>query len=183
MRGQGGTLNDDDRLKRLSDLGSSGLAMDVEVSAAQYAATATTMRAAVPGGFDAPAPAAPAEALEQVLKFLTSPDDRANAPNSEGEDEDEENPSPKRDIPAALQLAVKVFEAVRAADERVRAADDFQRQLVETHDQQIRAVEARIALADKRAKAAEGRAREAESWLAKFHDNIVEDFQRTFSAR
>ena len=37
----------------------------------------------------------------------------------------------------------------------------------------------RLAAAEKRADAAETRARDAEEWLIKFHDTILDGFQKT----
>lgn len=174
MRSQGGSVGDEDRLKRMSDLGASGLAMEIDVNPGSYSSAALA-----PSVRSAPS-TAPAEQLEQVLKFLTSPDDR---PLPDLTLEPDAGGAPKRDLRSALELSVKVFEAVRAADARLVASEEFQKEMVELHDQQVHALETRISASEKRLKEAEARAREAETWLAKFHDNIVEDFQRTFASR
>ena len=90
---------------------------------------------------------------------------------------------PKRDWSAALDLVNEAFEAIRMAEERTAAAEDYQRQLIQHHAEQIRALENRLSNSEKRAEAAEARAKETEAWLVKYHDTIVDGFQRTFVSR
>ena len=181
MRIQGGSVGDEDRLKRMSDLGSSGLAMEVEANPESYSSAAMVARVSTEPAMRSAPFSAPAEQLEQVLKFLTSPEDRPSA--EEPAVEPSGSAAPKRDLRSALELSVKVFEAVRAADARLVASEEFQKEMIELHEQQVHALEGRISASEKRLKEAEARARDAEVWLAKFHDNIVEDFQRTFASR
>ena len=91
--------------------------------------------------------------------------------------------SGKRDWSSALDLVSEAFEAIRMADERASASEEFQAELVRRHADHAKVLEARIAAAEKRADAAENRAKLAEGWLSKFHDTIVDEFQRTFTAR
>ena len=92
-------------------------------------------------------------------------------------------PSQKRDWSSALDLVNEAFEAIQVADQRALAADAHRQQLQQLHRDQLVALEARIAASEKRADAAEAHAKEAESWLAKFHDTIVDGFQKTFVAK
>lgn len=114
---------------------------------------------------------------ERVLKFSPSFKDRV-APLT-ALTGDRNNP-PKRDWSSALDLVNEAFEAIRIAEERAAAAEEYHQQLVVHHGEQMRALEARLMATERRAEAAEGRAKEAEGWLAKFHDTIVDGFQRTF---
>lgn len=89
----------------------------------------------------------------------------------------------KRDWSSALDLINEAFEAIRIADERALAADDYREQLEQHHRDQLKTLESRLFTADKRVEIAEARAKEAEVWLAKFHDTIVDGFQKTFVAK
>lgn len=89
--------------------------------------------------------------------------------------------SPQRDWSAALDLVNEAYEAIRIAEERAAAAEDYSKQLTQYHSEQLRVADARLAAAEKRAEAAEARAREAEDWLVKFHDAILDGFQKTKS--
>lgn len=121
--------------------------------------------------------AAAIDATERILQFSASLKDRASAvPN-------ERSGGPKRDWSAALDLVNEAFEAIRMAEERAAAAEDYQRELIQHHAEQMRAIENRLAAAERRAEMAEARAKETESWLVKYHDTIVDGFQRTFVAR
>ena len=87
----------------------------------------------------------------------------------------------QRDWSAALDLVNEAYEAIRIAEERAAAAEDYSKQLTQYHSEQLRVADARLAAAEKRAEAAEARAREAEDWLVKFHDAILDGFQKTKS--
>ncbi len=89
----------------------------------------------------------------------------------------------KRDWSSALDLVSEAFEAIRMADERAAASEDYQAELVQRHADHVKVLETRIAAAEKRADLAETRAKVAEGWLSKFHDTIIDEFQRTFSTR
>ena len=119
----------------------------------------------------------PIDATERILQFSASLKDRAApVPN-------ERNGGPKRDWSAALDLVNEAFEAIRMAEERAAAAEDYQRQLIQHHAEQMRAVENRLSASERRAEMAEARAKETEAWLVKYHDTIVDGFQRTFVTR
>ena len=85
----------------------------------------------------------------------------------------------QRDWSAALDLVNEAYEAIRIAEERAAAAEDYSKQLTQYHSEQLRVADARLAAAEKRAEAAEARARESEDWLVKFHDAILDGFQKT----
>ncbi len=89
----------------------------------------------------------------------------------------------KRDWSSALDLVSEAFEAIRMADERAAASEEYQAELVQRHADHVKVLETRIAAAEKRADAAENRAKAAEGWLSKFHDTIIDEFQRTFASR
>ena len=91
--------------------------------------------------------------------------------------------SGKRDWSSALDLVSEAFEAIRMADERAAASEDYQAELVQRHADHVRVLETRIVATEKRAELAETRAKVAEGWLSKFHDTIIDEFQRTFTAR
>ncbi|MGI3903647.1 MAG: hypothetical protein ACRYGP_14835 [Janthinobacterium lividum] len=91
--------------------------------------------------------------------------------------------SGKRDWSSALDLVSEAFEAIRMADERAAASEDYQTELVQRHADHVRVLETRIIAAEKRAEVAESRAKVAEGWLSKFHDTIIDEFQRTFTSR
>ncbi len=88
-------------------------------------------------------------------------------------------PAHQRDWSAALDLVNEAYEAIRIAEERAAAAEDYSKQLTQYHSEQLRVADARLAAAEKRAEAAEARARDAEEWLVKFHDTILDGFQKT----
>ncbi len=117
-----------------------------------------------------------AENRDRVLKFSNSFKDRNGGAAERGE-------PPKRDWSSAIDLVNEAFEAIRLADERAVAAENYHQQLIQHHKEQVRSLESRITAAEKRAEGAEGRLKEAESWLARFHDTIVDGFQRTFTAK
>ncbi len=117
-----------------------------------------------------------AENRDRVLKFSNSFKDRSGGAGERGD-------QPKRDWSSAIDLVNEAFEAIRLADERAVAAENYHQQLIQHHKEQVRSLDARIAAAEKRAETAEGRLKEAESWLARFHDTIVDGFQRTFTAK
>lgn len=129
----------------------------------------------VPAIIDPQASPDPNEVRETVLKFSSSFKDRA--PTAERGD------SPKRDWSSAIDLVNEAFEAIRLADERAVAAENYHQQLVQHHKEQVKTMESRIAVSEKRAEVAEQRAKDAESWLARFHDTIVDGFQRTFTVK
>lgn len=85
----------------------------------------------------------------------------------------------QRDWSAALDLVNEAYEAIRIAEERATAAEDYSKQLTQYHGEQLRVADGRLAAAEKRAEIAEARAREAEDWLVKFHDTILDGFQKT----
>lgn len=89
---------------------------------------------------------------------------------------------PKRDWSAALNIVNDCFEAIRDAEDRAIAADAQRAQLAQRLDEQAKAFEARIAAANKRADVAEARLRESEEWLVRFHDTIMNGFEKTFAA-
>ena len=117
-----------------------------------------------------------AESQERVLKFSSNFRDRPNGQPGERSDM-------KRDWSSAIDLVNEAFEAIRLADERAVAAENYHQQLVQHHKEQVRNLESRIAASDKRAETAEQRVKEAEAWLARFHDTIVDGFQRTFASK
>ena len=88
----------------------------------------------------------------------------------------------KRDWSGALDLINETYRAIRMADERFAAAEKYTQQLTEHFEEQIRATEARLSAAEIRASLAEARAKEAEEWLVRFHDTIIEGFQKTLSS-
>jgi len=117
-----------------------------------------------------PGPPAP----ERVVEFATMAKDKLlQSASAAG----------KRDWSSALDLVTEAFEAIRLADERAAAAEEYQADLVQRHADQVRAMESRVAVAERRADAAENRAKIAEGWLSKFHDTIIDEFQRTFVSR
>ena len=122
-------------------------------------------RAVVPAGPSA----------DRVLEFSAATKDKLAQNTAEG--------SGKRDWSSALDLVSEAFEAIRMADERAAASEDYQAELVQRHADHVKVLETRIAAAEKRADAAETRAKTAEGWLSKFHDTIIDEFQRTFTAR
>ena len=113
---------------------------------------------------------------ERVLKFQQN--FRGERPNGEGVRD-----GLKRDWSSAIDLVNEAFEAIRLADERAVAAENYHQQLVQHHKEQVKGLEARIAAAEKRGDVAETRLKEAENWLARFHDTIVDGFQRTFTSK
>ena len=117
------------------------------------------------------------DSQERVLKFSSNFRDR---PAGQGGDRGE---GLKRDWSSAIDLVNEAFEAIRLADERAIAAENYHQQLVQHHKEQVKGLEARIGAAEKRADAAEGRLKDAEAWLARFHDTIVDGFQRTFASK
>ena len=126
------------------------------------------------GGAPADSAAGPqGELPDRVLPFSGSRDRAVLAVSSP-------NGSGKRDWSAALDLVDEAFEAIRMAEERANAAEAYQSQLIQHHNEQVRALEMRLAGSDKRAEAAEARAKDAEAWLSRYHDKIVDRFQRTF---
>lgn len=88
-------------------------------------------------------------------------------------------PAHQRDWSAALDLVNEAYEAIRIAEERAAAAEDYSKQLTQYHSEQLRVADGRLATAEKRAEVAEARARDAEEWLVKFHDTILDGFQKT----
>ena len=115
-----------------------------------------------------------ADLQERVLKFSSNFRDRPAGERGEGL---------KRDWSSAIDLVNEAFEAIRLADERSVAAENYHQQLVQHHKEQLKTLEGRIAASEKRAETAEARLKDAETWLARFHDTIVDGFQRTFSAK
>ena len=120
-------------------------------------------------------PAVPAS--DRVVEFSSSMKDKLlqNAADGAG--------SGKRDWSSALDLVSEAFEAIRMADERAAASEEYQAELTQRHADHVKVMETRIAAAEKRADAAESRAKTAEGWLSKFHDTIIDEFQRTFASR
>lgn len=128
---------------------------------------------APPAADQQPAQAAEAD-RDRVLKFSFK--DRNNG--------SPERADPlKRDWSSAIDLVNEAFEAIRLADERAVAAENYHQQLIQHHKEQVKSLEGRIAAAEKRADTAEARLKDAESWLARFHDTIVDGFQRTFASK
>ena len=117
------------------------------------------------------------DSQERVLKFQSN--FRGDRPNGQ----DGARDGLKRDWSSAIDLVNEAFEAIRLADERAVAAESYHQQLVQHHKEQVKGLEARIATSEKRADVAETRLKEAENWLARFHDTIVDGFQRTFTAK
>ena len=113
---------------------------------------------------------------ERILKFQQNFRDRPNGQGERGE-------SLKRDWSSAIDLVNEAFEAIRLADERAVAAENYHQQLVQHHKEQVKNLESRIQASEKRAETAEARLKDAESWLARFHDTIVDGFQRTFASK
>lgn len=120
------------------------------------------------------AQATEADLQERVLKFSSNFRDRPAGDRGEGL---------KRDWSSAIDLVNEAFEAIRLADERAVAAENYHQQLVQHHKEQVKNLEARITVSEKRAETAEARLKDAENWLARFHDTIVDGFQRTFAAK
>ena len=120
--------------------------------------------------------AADAENRDRVLKFSNAFKDRNGSSAERGD-------QPRRDWSSAIDLVNEAFEAIRLADERAVAAENYHQQLIQHHKEQVRNLEGRIAASEKRADGAETRLKEAEAWLARFHDTIVDGFQRTFTAK
>lgn len=89
----------------------------------------------------------------------------------------------KRDWSAALDLINETYEAIRMAEERVAAIETYNKQLTHHFEEQIKATQTRLYAAEKRADEAEARAKEAEDWLVRFHDSIVEGFQKTLASK
>ncbi len=119
-------------------------------------------------------PAAPEADRDRVLKFSFK--DRNNGSGERGD-------PLKRDWSSAIDLVNEAFEAIRLADERAVAAENYHQQLIQHHKEQVKSLEGRIAAAEKRADTAEARLKDAESWLARFHDTIVDGFQKTFTSK
>lgn len=138
---------------------------------------ATKMKPEVSEADEAPQPLAKTEIPESVLKFSTPFKDRMPAQTGD------RGAPQKRDFSSALDLVEEAFEAIRIAEDRAVAAEDYHQQLVQHHKEQLRALEVRLSASEKRAEAAEARAKEAETWLVKFHDTIVDGFQRTFVSK
>lgn len=126
----------------------------------------------------APAAAPPAalDRQERVLDFSSAVKDKLSLAASE-------QAGGKRDFSAALDLVNEAFEAIRLAEERAAAAEEHKADLLQRHAEQVRVLEGRLAASEKRAEALEGRAKTAETWLSKFHDTIVDEFQRTFTSK
>jgi hypothetical protein len=116
-------------------------------------------------------------APERVVEFATMAKDKLLQSASEAA------AAGKRDWSSALDLVTEAFEAIRLADERAAAAEEYQADLVQRHADQVRAMEGRLTVAERRADVAENRAKVAEGWLSKFHDTIIDEFQRTFVSR
>jgi hypothetical protein len=114
---------------------------------------------------------------DRVVEFSPSAKDKLTQIAADGA------ASGKRDWSSALDLVSEAFEAIRMADERAAASEDYQAELVQRHADHVKVMETRVAAAEKRADAAEARARTAEGWLSKFHDTIIDEFQRTFAMR
>ena len=114
---------------------------------------------------------------DRVVEFSASMKDRLLQNAAEGAG------GGKRDWSSALDLVSEAFEAIRMADERAAASEEYQAELVQRHADHVKVLETRIAAAEKRADAAENRAKTAEGWLSKFHDTIIDEFQRTFASR
>lgn len=89
---------------------------------------------------------------------------------------DQAAPAPRRDWGAAIDLIKEASEAVRLAEERATTAEEYSHQLSNFHKEQLKTMEAKIATAERRAEVANLRAVEAESWLARYHDAIVQGF-------
>ena len=100
-------------------------------------------------------------------------------PPQNGGDRAATGPAHQRDWSAALDLVNEAYEAIRIAEERATAAEDYSKQLTQYHSEQLRVADGRLAAAEKRAETAEARARDAEEWLVKFHDTILDGFQKT----
>lgn len=120
-------------------------------------------------------PATPSS--DRVVEFSSSMKDRLLQTAGEGAG------AGKRDWSSALDLVSEAFEAIRMADERAAASEEYQAELVQRHSDHVKVLETRITAAEKRADAAETRAKTAEAWLSKFHDTIIDEFQRTFAER
>lgn len=116
-------------------------------------------------------------ASDRVVEFSASMKDRLLQSATDGTN------AGKRDWSSALDLVSEAFEAIRMADERAAASEEYQAELVQRHADHVKVLETRIAAAEKRADAAENRAKTAEGWLSKFHDTIIDEFQRTFASR
>ncbi|RYB06665.1 hypothetical protein [Lichenibacterium ramalinae] len=114
---------------------------------------------------------------DRVVDFSSSMKDRLLQNAAEGAN------AGKRDWSSALDLVSEAFEAIRMADERAAASEEYQAEMMQRHADQVKVMETRIVAAEKRADAAENRAKVAEGWLSKFHDTIIDEFQRTFASR
>lgn len=129
-------------------------------------------------GGDPGAPAGGENPADRVLRFTNAFKDKV-LPLSGGD----RNPTGKRDWSSALDLVNEAFEAIRMAEERAIAAEDYHQQLIQHHKEQIKGLEQRLSATEKRAEVAESRSKEADAWLARFHDTIVDGFQRTFVSK
>ncbi len=127
---------------------------------------------------DAGAQAGGENPADRVLRFTNAFKDKV-MPLAGGE----RASSGKRDWSSALDLVNEAFEAIRMAEERAIAAEDYHQQLIQHHKEQIKALEQRLSVTEKRAELAESRAKDADAWLARFHDTIVDGFQRTFVSK
>jgi hypothetical protein len=119
----------------------------------------------------------PAAATDRVVEFSSQMKDRLLQNAADG------SAAGKRDWSSALDLVTEAFEAIRLADERATASEEHRADLIQRHAEHVKALETRIAASEKRAEVAENRAAVAEGWLSKFHDTIIDEFQRTFASR
>ena len=119
----------------------------------------------------------PAGPADRVVEFSSQMKDRLLHSAADG------SVAGKRDWSSALDLVTEAFEAIRLADERATASEEHRADLIQRHAEHVKALETRIVAAEKRAEVAESRAAVAEGWLSKFHDTIIDEFQRTFASR
>ena len=122
-----------------------------------------------------------ADGVEQPKKVFPFAPPYKPWPPQNGTERATTPPSHQRDWSAALDLVNEAYEAIRLAEERAAAAEDYSKQLTQYHSEQLRVSDARLAASEKRAEVAEARARDAEEWLIKFHDTILDGFQKSKS--
>lgn len=134
-----------------------------------------------PDGGGEPDTEAQAESVELPKKVFPFAPPYKPWPPQGGTERAATPPSHQRDWSAALDLVNEAYEAIRLAEERAAAAEDYSKQLTQYHSEQLRVSDARLAASEKRAEVAEARARDAEEWLVKFHDTILDGFQKSKS--
>jgi len=104
--------------------------------------------------------------LDKVLRFALAAKDRNGDPHRKK--------APKRDLSSLIDVVHRAAEAMRFAEARAQDMEARAEALAQRATEELKAAEARIQAAEARARAAEARAQEAEEWLARVHDEIIE---------